>query len=237
MLLEFEGIFINININKLYYKKRIIQLAANILDFRTALLGGGFRNNLFRVDLSFPTNINTLTGNAGDQPQNAATLNKAAQFLIKSAQVPSSDIGVIPVPFRGRELKVAGDRSFEPFNCTVITDGQFELRKGFEAWSRGINALTENVAELGYQTAGANTISYLQDITLNLLSRDNTAPERSPQNPTLASVATDKIVRRYKLYGAWCSSVSGMDLSYDANNQIGQFSTTFQYQYFEVLPF
>ena len=206
------------------------------MDFRTSLLGGGFRNNLFRVDLSFPTNINSLAGNAGDQPDEANKLNVASQFLIKSAQIPSSDIGVIPVPFRGRELKVAGDRSFEPFNCTIIADGQFQLRKGFEAWSRGINALTENVAELGYETVNGNTISYLQDITLNLLSRDNVTPERSPSKPTLTSTAADKILRRYKLYGAWCSSVSGMDLAYDANNQIAQFSVVFQYQYYEVLP-
>jgi hypothetical protein len=122
-----------------------------------------------------------------------------------------------------------------------VADGGFLLRKGFEAWSRGINALTENVAELGYQTVNGNTISYLQDITLNLLSRDNIKPERSPAAPTLnrglsASIAGDKILRRYRLYGAWCSSVSGMDLAYDANNQIASYNVVFQYQYYEVLP-
>lgn len=211
-------------------------MSKNIMDFRTALLSGGFRNNLFRVDLTFPTNINSLKGNTGDQPVAANILNTASQFLVKSAQIPSSDIGVIPVPFRGRELKVAGDRSFEPFSMTVINDGEFQLRKGFEAWSRGINALTENVAELGYKTKDANTISYLQDVTLNLLSRDGKKPERSPAIPTLSSEAKDDIIRKYKLYGAWVSSISAIDLAYESNNQISQYSVVLQYQYYEILP-
>jgi hypothetical protein len=206
------------------------------MDFRTALKGSGFRNNLFRVDLSFPTSLSGLSGNNGDQPATSPILNEAAQFLVKSAQIPSSDIGVIPVPYRGRELKVAGDRSFEPFSCVVINDGEFRLRKGFEAWSRGINALTENVSELGYDTNGASTISYLQDITLNLLSRDAIAPERTPANPNIGGIAADKILRRYKLYGAWVSSISAIDLAFDANNQISQYSVVFQYQYYESLP-
>ena len=209
----------------------------NIMDFRSQLLGGGWRSNLFRVDLNFPTQIDKLSGNAGDQPAPAKELNTASSFLIKSAQVPSMDIGVIPVPFRGRELKVAGDRTFENFSCTVINDGEFRLRKGFEAWSRGINALTENVSELGYSVNGsANKISYLQDITLNLLDRDNTAPERTPNNPLGAGTAKDKILRRYRLYGAWVSSLSGFDLGYDLNNTISSYNVTFSYQFFEVLP-
>jgi hypothetical protein len=212
-------------------------MALNIMDFRTQLLLGGFRPNLFRVDLSFPSQIDSLKGNNGDKPASAATLNKAASFLIKSAQVPSMDIGVIPVPFRGRELKVAGDRTFENFSCTVINDGEFRLRKGFEAWSRGINALTENVSELGYSNgAGTNKISYLQDITLHLLSRDNVVPERTPANASSFSSATDKILRSYRLYGAWVSSLSGIELGYELNNQISQYNVTFAFQFFEVLP-
>jgi hypothetical protein len=213
-------------------------MTANILDFRSQLTGGGFRNNLFRVDITFPTSINRLFSNTGDQPEVNTKLTETAQFLVKSAQVPSSDIGVVQVPFRGRELKLAGDRSFEPFSCVTVTDGGFRLRKGFEAWSRAINALTENTSELGFQSSG-NAIGYTTDITLNLLSRDGVRPERNPTNPLATSgVAGDapNIIRRYKLYGAWVSSISSIDLAYDANNQVAESSIVFQYQFYEVLP-
>lgn len=213
-------------------------MTANILDFRNELRGGGYRNNLFRVDLTFPNNINTLKSSTGDQPENAKDLQTAAQFLIKSAQVPSSDIGVAQVPYRGRELKLAGDRSFEPFSCTIINDGEFRIRKGFEAWSRAINANTENTSELAFLGSGSN-LGYTADIVLNLLSRDGVAPERNPANVTnTTGIAGDKnnIIRKYKMYGAWVSSIGGLDLSYDANNQVSEFSVVFQYQFSEVLP-
>ena len=153
-------------------------------------------------------------------------------FLVKTAQIPASNIGTIEVPFRGRMLKVAGDRTFEPWSVTVINDGAFEIRQAFEAWSRGINALTENASQLGYGSDGGR--SYCADMTVYQLSRDGQTPSKTPSNPNNGEGAELDIIRAYKFYDAWPSSISSIDLSFEANDQIEEFTVEFQYNFFEA---
>ena len=204
-------------------------MARGISEFKTKLINGGARPNLFLVRLNFPT---TLSEIADISPVEASNiLTERAEFLVKTAQLPASTIGTIDVPFRGRMMKVAGDRTFEPWSVTVINDGEFGIRKAFETWSRGINALTENVSQLGF---GDDNPGYCVDLEVFQLSRDGKTPNKTPQAITAAGVDGMDVVRAYKFYDAWPSSLSAIDLSYESNDQIEEFTVEFQYNYYET---
>lgn len=205
-------------------------MAKSISDFKSYLKKGGARPNLFLVRLNFPSQLGQVAdiGNI----TSSANLTTQAEFMVKTAQIPASNIGTIEVPFRGRMLKVAGDRTFEPWSVTVVNDGNFEVRKAFETWSRGINALTENVSQLGYGADGG--ASYCVDMTVFQLSRDGQTPNRTPSNPNTSGVDGMDVIRAYKFYDAWPSAVSSIDLSFEANDQIEEFTVEFQYNFFEV---
>jgi hypothetical protein len=205
-------------------------MAKSISDFKSYLKKGGARPNLFLVRLNFPSDLGQVidVGNTGSSSPN---LTAQAEFLVKTAQIPASNIGTIEVPFRGRMLKVAGDRTFEPWSVTVVNDGNFEIRKAFETWSRGINALTENVSQLGYGANGG--ASYCVDMTVYQLSRDGITPTRGPDSTTAGTDNLDT-VRAYRFYDAWPSAISSSDLSFEANDQIEEFTVEFQYNFFEV---
>lgn len=205
-------------------------MAKSISDFKSYLKKGGARPNLFLVRLNFPSQISQIADIG--TITSATNLTTQAEFMVKTAQIPASNIGTIEVPFRGRMLKVAGDRTFEPWSVTVVNDGQFQIRQAFEAWSRGINALTENVSQLGYGADGG--ASYCVDMTVYQLSRDGQAPSRTPANPNNVGVDGMDVVRAYKFYDSWPSSISSIDLSFEANDQIEEFTVEFQYNFFEA---
>ena len=108
-----------------------------ITDFKSQLTGGGARSNLFECVLSFPEIA---------QVENDV-LNKS-RFLIKAANLPASNVAFIDVPFRGRTLKVAGDRTFESWTITVINDTDFAIRSAFENWINKINRVSDGTGEL-----------------------------------------------------------------------------------------
>lgn len=205
-------------------------MARGISEFKSRLVKGGARPNLFMVRLNFPTTLSNIVDI--DQIDSATDLTGQAEFLVKTAQLPASTIGVIDVPFRGRMLKVAGDRTFEPWSVTVVNDGDFRLRKAFETWSRGVNALTENVSQLGYGTG--DPVSYCVDMTVYQLSRDNQAPSKTPTNMNALGEDGMQVVRAYKFFDSWPSAISAIDLSYESNDQVEEFTVEFQYNYYEV---
>ena len=102
-----------------------------IVDFRSKLTGGGARSNLFEVSIEYPTNMGLDTSSDGAKA--------TGEFLIKAAEIPASNLGNIPVPFRGRVLPIAGDRTFDPWTVTVINDEFFTVRDAMEKWSNFIN--------------------------------------------------------------------------------------------------
>jgi len=205
-------------------------MARGISEFKSRLAKGGARPNLFMVRLNFPTTLSNIVDI--DPIDSATELTGQAEFLVKTAQLPASTVGVIDVPFRGRMLKVAGDRTFEPWSVTVINDGAFRLRKAFETWSRGVNALTENVSQLGY--GSGDPISYCVDMTVFQLSRDNQTPSKTPSSMNSLGEDGMEVVRAYKFFDAWPSSLSAIDLSYESNDQVEEFTVEFQYNYYEV---
>ena len=115
--------------------------------FRSRLVGGGARPNLFEVKLVYPEGIAKEISNE--------ELALDTRFMVKAANLPASNINVIDIPFRGRNLKIAGDRTFDVWTITVINDTTFRLRNAFEAWMNRINRVdnaTGEVTPVDYQT-------------------------------------------------------------------------------------
>ena len=104
----------------------------NINEFKSRLRGGGARANQFKVTLPFPG-----YAQVGGETSDLA-------FLCRATAVPGQTVGNVPIPFRGRVLNIAGDRTFEPWSITVLNDTDFKLYRGFERWMNGINNMTDN---------------------------------------------------------------------------------------------
>ena len=123
-------------------------MSLRVDDFKAKLKGGGARPNLFRATVNFPAYA------GGDV--------ELTSFMCKAAQLPASVMNVIEVPFRGRQLKIAGDRTFEVWSPTIINDTGFEVRNALEKWMNGINGHSAN-------TGFTNPILYQADLLLSLI--------------------------------------------------------------------
>ena len=183
-----------------------------ITDFKSRLAGGGARPNLFKVDIGAFGGPTTDT----DLGWSADGAQRDFQFLCKASSMPTQTIGSVDVPFRGRILKVAGDRTFEPWSVTVINDENFSVRTAFENWGRKINDLTTGAGAVEPQ-------SYMGSGTIKQLSR-------SPESPT-----DSKILQEYIVQDIWPSEIGSIDLSYESSDAIEEFTVTFQVQWFSSL--
>ena len=180
-------------------------------DFKTALVQGGARPNLFRVNMSFP-NL-TIQGNA-NTPFGAADAEPLSSFMIKAAQIPGRTINPIMVPFRGRMLKVTGDTIYEDWSLEVTNDNNFAVRNAFERWQEAINGGVTNVSQYGADAARFDT--YTADAEVEQLGRNG------------------EVIKRYIIKGAWPSSVDSIQLSYDASDDIETFGVMLSYQWWET---
>tara|TARA_R100000388_G_C7169220_1_gene123077 strand:+ start:54 stop:668 length:615 start_codon:yes stop_codon:yes gene_type:complete len=181
-----------------------------IVDFRSRMKGGGARSNLFEVNITYPEGIGVKTGDDG------ATAD--GEFLIKAAEIPASNIGNIPVPFRGRVLPVAGDRTFDPWTVTIINDTNFVIRDAMERWSNSINDI---------QTAQGtiNPEVYQKSATVKQLSRGGKSETSRIQ-----------VLREYNFVGIYPNVVSSIPLDYGASDSIEEFQVTFNYLFYEIIP-
>jgi len=185
-------------------------------DFKSKLAGGGARPNLFEASInSFPTAIQEAWDNSSEAE------GGAFKFLCKSTALPASNLGSIEIPFRGRTLKVAGDRTFDDWTVTIINDEDFRLRTAFERWSNVMSQLDD-------ATGVTNPTSYMTDAFIQQLGR---GPE--------AGAATNNggnssILRSYKFFDVFPVTVGEIALSYDTTDALEEFDVTFRYQYFTV---
>ena len=163
-------------------------------DFKSKLRGGGARPNLFKATINFP-------GYAGGDVE-------LTSFLCKAAQLPASIMGTFDVPFRGRQLKMAGDRTFEPWTVTIINDTDFAIRNAMERWMNGINAHQAN-------TGLSNPVDYQADLIIEQLDRDGST------------------VKTYNFRGCFPTNVAAIDVNYETVDQIEEFTVEFQVQYWE----
>ena len=166
----------------------------NIDDFKAKLKGGGARPNLFKATINFPAYAQ------GDV--------EITSFMCKAAQLPGSVMGIVEVPFRGRLLKIAGDRTFEIWSPTILNDTDFKVRNAMERWMNGINAHSAN-------TGLVAPADYSADLIVEQLDRD------------------EVVLKRYNFRGCFPTSIGAIDLAYETNDAIEEFTVEFQVQYWE----
>lgn len=170
-------------------------------DFKGNLVNGGSRANLFAVN---------LTGRGAQ----LAGLTLEDGYMVKAAQLPGSSIVPITIPFRGRQLQVAGDKTFEPWTVTIINDyrpgGRSSIRDGFERW---MNSIASHVAGTTASTDFQAPSNYMADMSVSQLDK------------------AGNILKQYDIRGVWPSNVSAIDLSYDSENTIEEFTVEFQITY------
>jgi hypothetical protein len=177
--------------------------SSNVSSFLQTI-GQGVKPNMFLIDVQFPQQIALET-----EDQNLTNI------LCKSAALPGSNLGVIEVPFRGRTVKIAGDRTFDTWTTTFFNDKDFKLRSFFEQWANSINTHEGNTAPL---FTPDNTNGYMADLGVKQLEKD--ASEEGA------------ILREYTLKYCFPTNVSPIDLAYDSNDQIEEFTVEWQYSYF-----
>ena len=169
-------------------------------------VGQGVKPNMFMVDVNFP---GALSKSADDL--------ETTNIMCKSAALPGSNLGVIEVPFRGRTVKIAGDRTFDTWTVTFFNDKDFKLRAFFEEWANKINTHEANTSELFTPN---NSTGYTADLKVKQLEKDDTT--------------TGSILRTYTLFYCFPTNVSQIDLAYDSNDQIEEFTVEWQYSYFKA---
>jgi hypothetical protein len=187
-----------------------------ISQFKSKLAGGGARNNLFEVNIN---NFKFAT---------PAWDNDTFQFLCKAATLPASTLGVVEVPFRGRTLKVAGDRTFDIWSVTVINDEDFKLRTSFEQWMNGISKLSD-------ASGATNPISYMGNALVHQLGRGYNKGANSTGNTGSGDGSGGqsgvKPLRTYYFDGIFPTNIGAIDLSYETSDAIEEYTVDFQVQY------
>ena len=170
---------------------------ANISDFKAKLAGGGARANQFKVTMPFPG-----YASVGGEIEELA-------FLCRATSIPSMEIASIPVPFRGRSIKIAGDRTIPDWSITVYNDTNFKLRDAFERWQNGINNMSDNEGL-------TNPVDYQVDCFLDHLDRNGNT------------------IKSYTLRGVYPINIAGIPLDYEEAGAIEQFEVSLAYQFFDA---
>ena len=170
---------------------------ANISDFKAKLPGGGARSNQFKVTMPFPG-----YASIGGEIEELA-------FLCRATSIPSMEVANINVPFRGRSIKIAGDRTIPNWSITVYNDTNFKLRNAFERWQNGINNMSDNEGL-------TNPVDYQVDCFLDHLDRNGNT------------------IKSYTLRGVFPTGIAGIPLDYEEAGAIEQFEVTLEYQFFDT---
>ena len=188
----------------------------SLSQFKSKLAGGGARANLFEVSIpAFPSAIDEAWG-SGDGQENGIF-----KFLCKATNLPASTVSPINVPFRGRTLKVAGDREIGDWQVTIINDEDFRMRTAFERWANIMSKLDD-------ATGVTNPTSYMADAYVQQLGRGREAFAETN------SGGQSSVLRTYKFYDIFPTDISAIQLSYDTTGDIESFDVTFAVQYFTV---
>jgi len=177
-----------------------------ISQFKSALIGGGARPNLFEVELT------TL-------PAGISWDANSFRYMCKAAQLPAQNVANIDVPFRGRIFKVAGDRTIDTWTVTIINDEGFVLRNAFEEWANLIAKLDTNLG-------ATDPSAYMTNAKVFQLGRGATTSSNTSEGNT------NSVLKEYEFVDIWPSNVAAIDLSYDSSDTIEEFTVEFQVQSF-----
>lgn len=183
-------------------------MVTKLNDFLTKI-GEGVKPNMFVVDINFPTAVTA-------RPD--TTQKDLINLLCKSAALPASNLGVIEVPFRGRTVKIAGDRTFDTWTATFFNDKDMQIRGFFEKWLEDINSHETNNGKLFRPSSGAE--GYMATVVVKQMRKDDTI--------------SGSVLRQYDLMHCFPTNVSQIDLAYDSNDQIEEFTVEFQYSYWKA---
>lgn len=169
----------------------------NIEEFKARLGAGGARPNQFRVSLAFPSYV--------------PNVDTSYSLLVTGAALPASNVNPAIIQYRGREIKLAGERIFDPWTITIVNDSEFSLRTPFETWMNGMNNRENNT---GFLTPS----EYQADIIVEHLDRN------------------DQVLAggRYTLRNAFPINMSEIALQYAQNDIFEEFTVTFQYTHYDV---
>ena len=167
---------------------------ASLSEFRGQFEGGA-RPTLYNVSLVYPAGV------AG-----ADATTKSA-FMCKGAQLPGITVNPIEVPYQGRTVKIAGDRSFQPITLTIINDSDWKVRNAFERWFNLMNQHSENVGSV-------RPSEYQVDMVIDQLDRKG------------------QVIASYTLVGAFPSDLSPIELGFDQVDTIEEFTVTIEYSFF-----
>ena len=170
-------------------------------------IGQGVKPNMFIVDIAFPTEVSGADGDAD-----------MINLLCKSAALPASNLGVIEVPFSGRTVKIAGDRTFDTWTATFVNDKEMKIRAYFEQWLATINSHETNNSPL---FTPSETDGYTRLLKVKQLEKN--------------ASESGEVLRQYNLFYAFPTNVSQIDLAYDSNDQIEEFTVEFQYSYWKAV--
>ena len=170
----------------------------SINDFKANLIGGGARANQFRVTITPPSGI-------------AIGLDvRRSSFMVRASNLPAQTLGEIAIPFRGRSIYIAGDRTFdETWTTTFMNDTDFMVRNAMELWSNGINDLANN-------TGVVAPADYQSDLTVEQLDRDDT------------------VLKTYIFRSAFPLTIAAIELTSENADAIEEFEVTWRYQHFEA---
>lgn len=171
----------------------------NINNIRAELTGGGARPSQFEVIITNPID-------------GAADLK--VPFMVQAAQIPSFTIGQIEVPYFGRKVKIAGDRTFEDWTVTVMNDEDFLIRNAMEAWHNAINRLERNIRDTG----SASDLDYKSQATVTQFGKQG------------------DVLRVYQFEGLFPTTIASIPLDWNTTDDIERFDVTFAYDLFTVLP-
>ena len=172
-------------------------MAFNVNDIRSQLTLGGARNSLFQVQIQNPVN---------------GVADIKVPFLVRAAQIPASTLGTIEVPYFGRKIRLAGDRTFADWTVSVINDEDFLIRNAMEQWSNQIQSLQTNIRGGG----SASPQVYKAQATVTQFSK------------------TGVPIRTYTFNDIYPTNIAAIELDWNATDVIEEFQVTFQYDWWEV---
>ena len=193
--------------------------------FHSKLQGGGARPNLFEVQIP---NLPDAALNSTPNADWGTDIQENFSIMCKAANLPASNVASIDVPFRGRTLKVAGDRTIDNWTITVINDEDFGIRNAMEAWMNGIARLSNN-------TGATNPDSYMIDAVVHQLGRGYSGNKHSKKNSDTSGDTKVTPLKSYKFIDIFPVAVSAIDLSYDSSDTIEEFTVEFAVQSYESL--
>ena len=179
-----------------------------ISNFKSALIGGGARPNLFEVELT------TLPNGVSWDADNF-------RYMCKASSLPASNIAAIDIPFRGRIFKVAGDRTIETWSVTIINDEDFKLRNAFEQWM-------EQIAKLDNNLGATLPESYMTNATVFQLGRGSSPSSKNSDGNNNA------VLKEYEFIDIFPTTISAIDLSYDSSDAIEEFTVDFNVQSYRL---